>query len=67
MMAARCLMLNSYLKDRYFSVHLTTDIEDVKLSTNLVNGWNDLWKFTTTPPHSLSYSRSVIRYVTMSI
>ena len=31
MLAARCLMLNSYLIDRYFSVHLTTNIGDVKV------------------------------------
>ena len=35
MLAARCLMLNSHLIDRYFSVHLTTNIGDVKLSTNV--------------------------------
>ena len=40
MLAARCLMLNSYLIDRYFSVHLTTNIGDVKLSTNVAYGWN---------------------------
>ena len=28
MLAARCLMLNSYLIDRYFSVRLTTNIGD---------------------------------------
>ena len=42
MLAARCLMLNSYLIDRYFSVHLTTNIGDVKLSTNVVYGRNGL-------------------------
>ena len=42
MLAARCLVLNSYLIDRYFSVHLTTKIGDVKLSTNVVYGRNDL-------------------------
>ena len=36
MLAARCLMLNSDLIDRYFSVHLTTNIGDVKLSTAVV-------------------------------
>ena len=39
MLAARCLMLNSYLIDRYFSVHLTTN---VKLSTNVDYGRNGL-------------------------
>ena len=34
-------MLNSYLIDRYFSVHLTTNIGDVK-STNVVYGRNGL-------------------------
>ena len=34
------LMLNKYLIDRYFSVHLTTKIGDVKLSTNVVYGRN---------------------------
>ena len=43
-LSARCLMLNSYLIDRYFSVDLTTNIGDVKLSTNEVYGRNDLWK-----------------------
>ena len=43
MLAARCLMLNSYLIDRYFSVHLTTNIGIVKLSTNVVYGRNGLW------------------------
>ena len=38
----RCLLLNSYLIDRYFSVHLTTNIGDVKLSTNVVYGRNGL-------------------------
>ena len=42
MLAARCLMLNSYLIDRYFSVHLTTYIGDVKLVTNVVYGRNGL-------------------------
>ena len=42
MLAARCLMLNSYLIDN-FSVHLTTNIGDVKLSTNVVYGRNGLW------------------------
>ena len=45
MLAARCLMLNSYLIDRYFSVHLTTNIGDVKLSTNVVYGRNGLSGF----------------------
>ena len=43
MLAPRCLMLNSYLIDRYFSVHLMTNIGHVKLSTNLVYGRNGLW------------------------
>jgi len=43
MLAARCLMLNSYLIDRYFSVHLTTNKGDVKLSTNVDYGRNGLW------------------------
>ena len=43
MLAARCLMLNSYMIDRYFSVHLTTNIGDVKLSTNVVYERNGLW------------------------
>ena len=43
MLAARCLMLNSYLIDRYFSVHLTTNIGDFKLSTNVVHERNGLW------------------------
>ena len=38
MLAARCLVLNSYLIDWYFSVHFTTKIGDVKLSTNVVYG-----------------------------
>ena len=38
MLAARCLVLNFYLIDRYFYVHLTTNIRDVKLSTNVVYG-----------------------------
>ena len=42
MLADRCLMLNSYLIDRYFSLHMTTNIGDVKLSNNLVYGRNDL-------------------------
>ena len=42
MFAARCLVLNSYLIDRYFSVHLTTNMGDVKLSTNVVYGRNGL-------------------------
>ena len=42
MLAARCLVLNSYLIDRYFSVHFTTKIGDVKLSTNVVYGKNGL-------------------------
>ena len=42
MLAARCLMLNSYLIDRYFFVHLTINIGDVKLSTNVVFGRNGL-------------------------
>ena len=33
-----------FLSDRYFSVDLTTNIGDVKLSTNEVYGRNDLWK-----------------------
>ena len=36
MLAARCLVQNSYLIDRYLSVHLTINIGDVKLSTNVV-------------------------------
>ena len=32
MLAARCRMLTPYMKDRYFSVHLTTNIGDVKLA-----------------------------------
>ena len=32
----------SYLIDRYFSVHLTANIGDVKLSTNVVYGRNGL-------------------------
>jgi hypothetical protein len=31
------------LNKNYFSVHFTTDIGDVKLSTNVVNGRNGLW------------------------
>ena len=42
MLAARCLMLNSYLIDRYFSLHMTTNIGDVKFSNNLVYGRNGL-------------------------
>ena len=43
MLAARCLMLNSYLIDRYFSVHFTTNLGDVNLSTNVVYGRDGLW------------------------
>ena len=35
MLAVKCLVLKFYLIDRYFSVHLTTKIGDVKLSTNV--------------------------------
>ena len=42
MLAARCLVLNSYLIDRYFSVHFTTKIGDVNLSINVVYGRNGL-------------------------
>ena len=45
MFGARCFVLNSYLIDRYFSVHLTTNIGDVKLSTNVVYGRNGLCTF----------------------
>ena len=41
MLADRCLALNSYLIDN-FTVHLTTNIGDVKLSTNVVYGRNAL-------------------------
>ena len=42
MLAARCLVLNSYLIDRYFSLHFTTNIGHDKLSTNVVYGRNGL-------------------------
>jgi len=45
MLAAKCFVLNSYLIDRYFSVNLTTNIGDVKLSTNVVYGRNGLCTF----------------------
>ena len=37
---------NSYLIGRYFSAHLTTNIDDVKLSINVVNGRNGLRPLT---------------------
>ena len=53
-MLAKCLVLNSYLIDIYFSVHFTTKIGDVKLSTNIVYGRNGLW-ITMIPLNSRAY------------
>ena len=50
MLAARCLMLNSHLIDRYFSVHLTTNIGDVKLLTNVFYGYRYLLARSTVKP-----------------
>ena len=51
MLAVRCLVLNSYPIDRYFSVHFTTKIGDVKLSTNVVYGRKGLCSLL--PPRML--------------
>ena len=42
MLAARCLMLNSYLMARYFSVHLTTNRRRHAVD-HVVYGRNGLW------------------------
>ena len=59
MLASRCLMLYSYLIDRYFSVHLTTNIGDIKLSINVVYGRNGL----RCPNSHLSYVLYVTTYM----
>ena len=48
-----------FLSDRYFSVDLTTNIGDVKLSTNEVYGRNDLWKLVGQSLHDPTLSHSL--------
>ena len=64
-LAARCLMLNSYLIDRYFSVRLTTNIGDVKLSTNVVYARNGLCPWFYSNP-AVYISRSVLCMTNMT-